>query len=99
MRILFFCVLIGFTAAQRGHYAGADKSIAGERYGAENSAAPATTSNFVAPSQGAVNPNSRLSGFAQPVHNYVQPGFGGFGSGFPNQGFQPFQFGPSGFNG
>lgn len=97
--VLFF--LFGVATAQRGSYGGSSP-IVGQRYGSSTSSQPAQ-SNFVEPSQGT---NNRFNGNTQqqqPIFQQQQPsqgGFGGFGPGYPNnQGFQQFQFAPTGFNG
>lgn len=99
MKFLILCVIIAVASAQRGSYGGS-RPITGSRYDTSNSAAPAQ-SNFAAPSQGVAPSSTPARGNTGNFQQQPQqPGIGGFGSGFPNgQGFQPYPFAPTGFNG
>lgn len=81
--VIVICALIGFTSAQRGHYAGANRPILGTRY--QN--VDQTQSNVAQPSSGVVNriDDSPVPTFQQqPGSGFANPGesdsssFGGF---------------------
>lgn len=91
LKIFLTFAFIGFAAAQRGHYAGANRPILGNRY--QNQASP--QANSVSPSQQTFD--NRFGGGQQSNNFQQQPG-----SGFVNPGFAgpaDFQGFPVGFYG
>lgn len=112
-KVILLCAIVGLAMAQRGHYAGVNRPINGDRYQGGNTGT-ANNNNLAAPSQGFLD--NRFSGSDYPTYNptnyptyyYSQQPFN-LGSGLvsPYQGYngnfyqQPqFPFAPyNGFNG